>query len=133
MPISDKELSKLSIGDTIYQAQDTLHSLNRTKIHQVIDGEDWFRYSTPIRTWKIKKFTLVAIIKKVCIGNLGVNHDEDTADQFFFQTEQSNIVDLTHDVGFDFGYYSTLELAQKCKNQEEKNARDLDLKGVESL
>lgn len=59
---------KLKVGDVFYSVKERNAAFHRKKIHQVIDGEDWFRYDRRLRTYEVVTHTVLGIIRKELEG-----------------------------------------------------------------
>jgi hypothetical protein len=60
--------TKLKIGDVFYQIHEHLNTFQNRKEHRVIDGEDWFKYTKPIRTYTISTSKVIGILRKELEG-----------------------------------------------------------------
>lgn len=72
----------LKVGDVFYSTKERNQAFHRKKIHQEIDGEDWFRYDRPLRTYELVKYKVLGIITKHLEGQW--KHDPEGGD---LQTE----------------------------------------------
>jgi hypothetical protein len=62
-----------------YSVKERNTAFHRKKIHQEIDGEDWFKYDRPLRTYEIVEHTVLGILRKELEGNW--KHDPEGWDQ----------------------------------------------------
>lgn len=69
---------KLKIGDVFYRVKERNQAFARKKIHQEIDGQDWFRYDRPLRTYEVATYTVLGILRKELEGQW--KHDPDGVD-----------------------------------------------------
>jgi hypothetical protein len=60
---------KLQVGDMFYTVKERNQSFARMKIHRVIDGEYWFKYDKPLRTYEIVEHTVLGILRKHLEGD----------------------------------------------------------------
>lgn len=122
---------KLKVGDTFYSVKERNQAFHRKKIHQVIDGEDWFRYNMPPRTYEIVTYTVLGILRKELEGQW--KHDPggyDLQTEFFVRHEDETHVG-THEMDFYGGerkYFLDKEEALVYKSKLEAEARELDMK-----
>lgn len=121
---------KLKVGDVFYSVEESNMAFKRNKVHKVIDGEDWFKYDTPLRTYKIATWTVLGILRKTIEGQW--EHDQygiNTANEYCVR-----YMDETHGVlsGEDFysdrNYFVDKAEALVHKEHMEVQARELDLK-----
>jgi hypothetical protein len=68
---------KLKVGDVIYSVKERNHAFHRKKIHREIDGEEWFKYDRPLRTYELVTYTVLGILRKELEGIW--KHDPDGA------------------------------------------------------
>lgn len=67
----------ISVGDVFYCVkQKSNNAFKRTKIHTVIDGVDWFRYSEPLREYEIVTYTVLGYYKTVLYGQWDPNYPD---------------------------------------------------------
>ena len=59
----------LKVGDVFYSAKERNTAFHRKKIHQVINGEDWFMYDRPLRTYELVTHKVLGILRKELEGN----------------------------------------------------------------
>lgn len=61
-------LNNVNVGDKFYRVAEKNLAFNRNKIHREIDGQDWFRYDTPLREYKISTYTIIGILEPILRG-----------------------------------------------------------------
>ena len=59
---------ELKIGDVFYGIKERNLAFGRKKIHQEIDGQDWFRYDRPLRSYELVSYEVFGILRKVLEG-----------------------------------------------------------------
>jgi cytidylate kinase len=83
----------LKIGDKFYSVKERNQSFRRKKIYKEIDGEDWFKYDMPLRTYEIATWEVVGILRKHLEGRW--KHDPDgvdTATEYFVRyTDETHV------------------------------------------
>ena len=131
---------KLKVGDVFYSVEERNMAFKRNKIHKVIDGEDWFKYDTPLRTYKIVTWTVLGILRKTIEGQWEKSmFDPPDRTEFFVSYEDESglkIGTTWHQKGqqemssFDFGDCFFVDKAEALVHKEhmEVQARELDLK-----
>ena len=62
------DVTKLKVGDVFYGVKDTNNLYHRKKVHQTIDGEDWFKYEIPRVTYEPVTYTVLGILTKIVEG-----------------------------------------------------------------
>ena len=118
----------LNVGDTFYSVKERNNVLNRSKISKVIDGEEWFKYDNPIRSYEIVPYTIMGILRKELEGKWP--QDE----RYALETEFSVIcgknehnfytTDLEYEVNEN--YFFTIEEAEDHKSHLEELAKEMD-------
>lgn len=118
---------KLKVGDVFYSVKERNTAFHRKKIHQVIDGEDWFRYDRPLRTYEIVTHTVLGILRKELEGDWTFGESVELETGFVVQS-----VDETHVSKSEFyfveGYKYFLDKyrALMYKQELEQKAREMD-------
>jgi hypothetical protein len=119
---------KLQVGDVFYSVKERNSSFFRKKIHQVIDGEDWFKYDIPLRTYEIVTHKVLGILRKELEGQW--KHDPDDVD---LQTEYYvRYQDATHmgnnvmDFYDDTKFFVDIDEAMVYLKLKELAAKELD-------
>ena len=121
---------KLKVGDVFYSVEERNTVSHRKKIHQEIDGEDWFKYDTPLRTYTIKTCTVLGIIRKELEGQwLHGQDDIDTLNEYCFSyMDETHIGTTSVDFYHNRNYFVDNADALLYKEYMEAEARELDLK-----
>jgi hypothetical protein len=99
--------SKLKVGDVFYGIQEGNAAFHRKKIHQVIDGQDWFRYDKPLSTYELVTFEVLGILRKELEGKWKYGEDYDLETEYFLESMNSTHVQrytdfLDEDAGDDY-------------------------------
>ena len=93
------DLEKLKVGDVFYSVKERNGAFARKKIHQVVDGEDWFKYDMPLRTYEIVTHEVLGILRKELEGRW--KHDP-----YDLQTEfYASYKDETHVGKHEMNFY----------------------------
>jgi hypothetical protein len=97
----------LRVGDVFYGIQERNTSFHRKKIHREIDGEDWFRYDRPLRTYELVTFKVLGIIRKELEGDWKYGEDNDLETEYFLESTNDTHVQrytsfLDEDAGDDY-------------------------------
>ncbi len=120
---------KLQVGDVFYSVKECNMSFHRKKIHQVIDGEDWFKYDCPLRTYEIVTHKVLGILRKELEGQW--KHDPggyDLQTEFFTSYQDKTHVG-THQMDFygdETQYFVDKSAAMDYIKLMELEAKDLD-------
>lgn len=120
----------LKVGDVFYTVKEHNQSFARKKIHQVIDGEDWFRYDRPLRTYEIVTYTVLGIIRKELEGEWRYDPSGyDLQTEFFVRFANDTHVGTTEmDFYSDRKYFLDMEEALQYKSELEAQAKEIDMK-----
>lgn len=99
--------SKLKVGDVFYGIQERNAAFHRKKIHQVIDGQDWFRYDRPLNTYELVTFKVLGILRKKLEGKWKYDEDTDLETEYFLESMNATHVQrytdfLDSDAGDDY-------------------------------
>lgn len=123
------DIKNLKVGDTFYSVKETNNAFRRKKIVRVIDGEEWFKYSEPLRTYEIVTYEVKGILRKELEG-------EWPDDELYALNTEYSVISGDSDYSFyatDFEYesdsaeyFSRLEEAEAYKAQQEEQAKELD-------
>jgi hypothetical protein len=93
------DTTMLKVGDVFYSIKERNQAFHRSKIHKKIDGQDWFRYTLPLRTYELVTHKVLGILRKDLEGQWQPGDpDWDLDTEFFIQKE-----DATH-VGTSTAY-----------------------------
>jgi hypothetical protein len=96
---------KLKVGDVFYSVKERNTAFHRKKIHQEINGEDWFKYDRPLRTYEIVTHKVLGILRKELEGQW--KHDPggyDLQTEFFVRYQ-----DETHAGTHEMNFYDDLK------------------------
>jgi hypothetical protein len=120
---------KLKVGDVFYSVKERNTAFHRKKIHREIDGEDWFRYDRPLRTYEIVTHKVLGILRKELEGMW--KHDPggyDLQTEFFVRYQDETHAG-THEMDFygdDDKYFVDINEAMVYKENMELAAKELD-------
>jgi hypothetical protein len=97
----------LKVGDVFYGIQERNAAFHRKKIHQVIDGQDWFRYDKPLNTYELVTFKVLGILRKELEGKWKYDEDTDLETEYFLESTNATHVQrytdfLDDDAGDDY-------------------------------
>ena len=121
----------LKVGDVFYSVTERNQAFHRKKIHQEINGEDWFKYDMPLHTYEIVTYTVLGILRKELEGDW--KHDPggyDLQTEFFVRHQDETHVG-THEMDFYGGerkYFLDKDEALMYKSELEAEAREMDMK-----
>lgn len=120
------DLEKLKVGDVFYSVKERNAAFHRKKIHQVIDGQDWFRYDRPLLTYELIEHKVLGILTKHLEGKWkytdpdgdleteylveSIDSTHMTTSKFYFDNERTNYF-VDKQKALD--YIITLEAAAK--------------------
>ena len=119
----------LKVSDVFYSVKERNQAFTRKKIHQEIDGVDWFKYDMPLRTYEIVTYTVLGILRKELEGRW--RHDPggyDLQTEFFVRYQDETHVG-THEMDFYGGeekYFVDIDEALVYKEYIEFAAKELD-------
>lgn len=124
---------KLKVGDVFYSVEESNMNWSRNKIHKAIDGEDWFKYDTPLRTYKIATWTVLGILRKTIEGQWekSMFGPPDRTEFFVSHEDESGLKKGQQEMSsLDFGDHFFVYKAEALDYKEhmETKARELDLK-----
>lgn len=121
---------KLKVGDVFYKVKERNQAFARKKIHQEIDGQDWFRYDRPLRTYEVVTYTVLGILRKELEGEW--KHDPGAYDlQTAFYVRYQNETHVgVHEIDF-YGntdkYYIDKEEALEYIKILEAEVKEMDI------
>lgn len=124
----------LKVGDVFYTVKEKSNMLARKKIHQEIDGEIWFKYDRPPRSYEIVSYEILGIIRKQLEGEWSDKYEDkidlDTQYCVKKQVETSNADFIAEFYFYDeyHLFYMDKNEALKYKEKLEKKALEMDMK-----
>lgn len=98
--------TNFKVGTVFYGVEETTNAWLRKKIHKVIDGENWFKYSEPNRSYYLKEYVILGIMQKSLEGLWDINE--------FFPLENEYYVHVTTPTGGS-SYVTPLDLDDGVK------------------
>lgn len=124
------DASKLKVGDVLYGIKERNLAFHRKKIHQEIDGQDWFRYDRPLRSYELVTYTVLGILRKELEGQW--KHDPEA---YYLQTEfyvryhdETHVGNHVMDFyGDEFKYFVDKDEALVYIKILEAEAREMDM------
>lgn len=121
---------KLKVGDVFYRVKERNQAFARKKIHQEIDGQDWFRYDRPLRTYEVVTYKVLGILRKELEGEW--KHDPGAYDlqTEFYVSYQDETHAGRHEMDFYGGtdeYYLDKDECLKYIEVLEAEAREMDM------
>lgn len=75
----------LKVGDIFYAVEETNNALFRKKIHKVIDGENWFKYTAPLHSHYLKEYVILGIMQKSLEGLWDINEFFPLENEYYVQ------------------------------------------------
>lgn len=123
--------TKLKVGDTFYGVDLTNNAFRRDKIHQVIDGKDWFHYTMPLREYELQRYDVIGIVKpklegRWCDDNLEFLKASFYVSQMNSSGVRSYVTDLYENMRYDGEFFVDRADALEYIEVMEKEARELD-------
>ena len=117
---------KLKVGDMFYYVNEHNQAFARKKIHQEIDGEDWFKYDRPLRTYEIEIYEVIGILRKELEGEWKETHELRT--EFLVRCQDETRL-TTFEMTFydDSKYFADMGEALVHKLNLEAQAREMDM------
>ena len=73
--MAELDVSKLKVGTVFYGVKESNNAFHRKKIHRVINGEDWFKYEMPLKTYEVVTYNVLGILTKHLEGEWEPNSD----------------------------------------------------------
>lgn len=119
----------LKVGDIFYSVKERNQAFARKKIHREIDGEDWFRYDRPIRTYQLVTHTVLGILRKRLEGDWTFGESVELETGFVIRTEDETQVHVSEYYFTDSRkYFVDKDQALIYKEHKEQEAKELDTK-----
>lgn len=84
------DATKLKVSDVFYQIHEHINAFKNRKEHRVIDGEDWFKYTMPIRTYTISTSKVIGILRKELEGEWTDLEKSDLFTQYYVEYDYKN-------------------------------------------
>ena len=87
---------KRHIGEIYYVVEETLNSFRKKKLFCTdSEGNQWYRYDKPNRSYEIKKYEVVGKLEKILSGDFDRTDImfTDTDTEYFVRNEDGNIED----------------------------------------
>jgi hypothetical protein len=123
----DDKMDNMKLGQTIYRLEEKGHAFSRKKIHMEIDGQDWFRYSKEIRTYRIVSFEVVGILKKELEGEWNPDEVYELVTQYCIRNNEENTLQIWNSSDFLHNNFSfSKDDVEEKKAEAESAARDMD-------
>jgi hypothetical protein len=119
----------LKVGDVFYSVKERNTSFHRKKIHREIDGEDWFKYDLPLRTYEIVTHEVLGILRKELEGDWTFGESVELETGFVIRSQ-----DETHVRASEFYFdenkkcFVDMDEALVYKSELETEAREMDKK-----
>ena len=90
------DATMLKVGDMFYSIKERNQAFHRSKIHKKIDGQDWFRYTLPLRTYELVTHKVLGILRKDLEGQWRPGDpDWDLETEYFVQIQDETHVGNT--------------------------------------
>lgn len=122
------DVNELKVGDVLYRVREKNLAFTRKKIHRVIDGEDWFKYDTPLREYEIEKITILGILRKSLEGTYDNIDGYELEPEFFVEYVTPRLT-IRDDFYFNedekYFYSETEALEYKAQLEEQSRQRDI--------
>ena len=120
--------TKLKVGDTFYGVDVANNAFRRHKIHQVIDGQDWFHYTMPIRTHKLVRYDVIGIVKPKLEGKWCADNYEFLDHRYYVaHTDSDGVQSYVTDL-MDYGdYFVDKDEALEYIKVMDKQAKEADI------
>lgn len=119
----------LKVGDKFYSVKGRNQAFHRKKIHKEIDGEDWFKYDMPLRTYEIVTWEVLGIIHKELEGQWPYDLDGiDTATEYYVRyMDDTHVGNHKKDFYDDTTYFVDMDEALVYKLELEAQAKEMDM------
>jgi hypothetical protein len=119
--------SELKVGDVFYTYEETNNFHHRRKTHRVIDGEDWFKYNAPLRTYKLITCEVLGILRKELEGEWKNGDEYELETEFFIQSTSDTYMEKnTGALDEEDEYFLDKEEALSYIKTLEERAKELD-------
>ena len=116
----------LKVGDKFYSVKERNAAFIRKKIHKEIDGEDWFKYDTPPRTYELETYDVLGILRKELEGKWEDEFPEVT--EYYVQNKNRRyVMDFVEYSMTEENYFVDKDEALVYKSKLEAEARKLDM------
>jgi len=119
----------LKVGDVFYSVKERNAAFHRKKIHQEINGEDWFKYDMPLRTYEIVTWKVRGILRKELEGQW--KHDPDGAyastEYYVSYQDATHVGNTVKYFDYDTKYFLDMDEALVYKSELEAQARVMDM------
>ena len=116
----------LKVGDKFYSVKERNAAFIRKKIHKEIDGEDWFKYDTPPRTYELETYDVLGILRKELEGKWDDEFSEVT--EYYVQNKNCRyVMDFAEYLMTEENYFVDKDEALVYKSKLEAEARKLDM------
>ena len=117
----------LKVGDAFYSVSTTNNAFQNRKEHRIIDGEDWFKYTIPLRSYELVTSTVLGILTKTLEGEWNDAYELQT--QYYIQDEvNKRLYTRVESISeFDYKeYFATKDEALERIKVLETKAREMD-------
>jgi len=123
--------SEISVGDKFYYVKEENLMLTRKKIVREIDGEIWYKYDSPPKSYDLIEVQILGLISKHLNGQWDENEESSLIDEMFvkFNYEKDNRVrcdTLYIDFFDDYKIFLNKNEAIEYKLQLEKELKEQD-------
>ena len=124
------DINNLKVGDVFYSAQETNNVFFRKKIHRIIDGEDWFKYDKPLRTYELVQYKILGILHKKLEGKWDKNDEYNLETEYYIQSSTSkkitNYTSTISNADDENKYFVDKDAALEYIKILEEEAKELD-------
>jgi hypothetical protein len=119
--------NELKVGDVFYGVKERNTCFRRKKIHQVINGEDWFRYDIPLLIYEVVTYEVLGILRKQLEGEWNQDEEYELETQFFLQsTNNTHVQNYTDTLDDEETYFVDKSEAIDYIKLMELEAKELD-------
>jgi hypothetical protein len=121
--------SKFSVGDKFYYVKEENLALTRKKISREIDGEIWYKYDKPPKSYYLVECEILGLISKQLNGKWNENEESSLIDEIyvrFSREKESKVWFETTFIDFfdDYKIFSNKDDAMEYKLQLEKKLKE---------